>query len=423
MPGRVAALASKEVRELLRERLVLVGMVIMPALIMILLGGLEGAAIHKTVEETGRPLHVAIVFKGAPTREDLALASLIAKATGFQLAGILQGSPLQLLSKGFDGVIVLEPGAASNISQGLPVSASIYVSTGSLGPSATSLYRRVEGALSRALQGVVAARVRAVLPHATPGFLSNPVRAEGVIVSWGREIPVEKYAGYLLSLYAAPLALLILITSATQVGAISIGLEREARTLEMLLASPVTSSEIVVSKILGVSAITLLGAASFGVGLAVYYKLAVRALGGLGLSIGVGLTAPHVAVAAIVVAASLYVAALLGLVLGLGAEDVRGAQMVANYLGFLLLAPYILVFLGLPLLPSGPSTALLLDPLYPPLPAVVGVYLSRPQLLFEALAAEAAHIVAWTLVAVKLLEPERLVAGIRLGFLLRGRRT
>ena len=415
--GRLRALVVKEVRELLRERLVLVGMIIMPALIMAFMGGLQGVAVKKTVQQAAKPLHILIVFDSEPTANDTRLASILAGEMGATLeTRPYRGDPAELLSSGgYSAVVVLHRGFAENFTEGLPVAAGVYVAIPSPTPMAQAFVERVTAQLTGALRALIASRVHEVFPKASASFLVEPLKAETTIVVWGREVPAHKYTGYILSLYGVPLALLILLTSATQVGAISMGLEREAKTLEMLLASPVTARDVVLSKILGVLAVTLIGGASFALGFLVYSESLRSAMGAAVPGLTGGLTPGATAVALATLVMDLYIAAVLGLILGLGAQDVKGAQMVANYFSFLLLIPYLAVFIGFVPSPTGPlGAALLADPLYPPLIALLGTQFGRPGVALAALAVQAGHLALWSLVALRLLEPERLVAGIPL---------
>ena len=171
-----------------------------------------------------------------------------------------------------------------------------------------------------------------------------------------------------------------------------------------------------------------MGAASFAFGLYKYYdsvRRAVEAAGGAaGGAVAIQLTPGLAAVSLAALALSLYIAAVIGLILGLGAEDVRGAQLVANYFVFLLLIPYFLAFTGAAPMPDTPRGRLLLaDPLYPPLVAVMGAVFGKTSFIAVAFAAQLAHLAAWTLAATRLLEPERLVAGVPILEYLRRRRA
>jgi ABC-2 type transport system permease protein len=424
--ARLRVLVAKEVRELLRERLVLFGMIIMPALIMALLGGIQGLAAKKAVQEAVRAVeNVAIVPPQHPAPGDLDFARNLSKALNATLVEEPGSPPESLLERGYRVVILLERGAWRNFTRGLPVAVRIYASLPGPSPTAPALVSGVESALQRVVQGLIAEGCRQAFPQASRAFVASPVRADAVLVVWGREVSQATYSSYLLGLYALPMTLIVLLTSAVQVGAISIGMEREAKTLEMLLASPITPGEIVSSKILGVLAVTLLGAASFTGGFAVYYysfrSVMGQALGGPeGMAAGV--SASTLAIALGTLALSLYIAGVLGLILGLGAQDVRGAQMVANYFTFLLMVPYFAVFVGVIPTPETPAgLALLLDPLYPPFIALVGAEFGRFTLALLALAAQGLHLIAWTLVASRLLSTERLIVGLPLSRLLRRR--
>ncbi|MEB3851897.1 MAG: ABC transporter permease [Desulfurococcales archaeon] len=426
MPGTRRALVAKEVRGLLRERLVVMGLIVMPALIMAIMGSIQAAAVKKTVEEAST-VQPAVVYYESP--EDRPIAAALAAALNASLERGSREDAARAVAGGYRLALVVEAGAAENLTQGRPVGVVAYYSLPGPSPAGQGALSRVSSVVRGVVRAFIAERCRQAIPGVSAELLASPARVEGYLSVWGKTIPAERYGSYLLSMYTLPVVVLVLLTSAVQVGAISIGMEREAKTLEMLLASPVTPGDVVVSKMLGVLVVALAGLASFTAGFAFYYHAVtstLRAAGAPGEAVqaALRLTPQTGAVTVAALALALYTAAVLGLILGLGAQDVRGAQLVANYFAFLLLIPYFAVFVGI--IPLGArGLALLADPLYPPLTAVAAAEFGRPGLAAAALAAQAGHAALWTLAASRLLSPERLIVGLPLSRLLargRGRR-
>jgi len=413
LQGSLKALVVKELRELLRERLVVIGLIVMPALIMAFMGALNSVAIKKTVEEARQPLRVAITVEGQPTTSDSRMLEELRRILNASLAFT---EPIRLLGEGYDAVIELAPGFSDRLLQGLPVDARVYVRLESPSPTAQARVGVVGDLVESAFRTIVLGYLKehGLLRGATGGFLEKPVRANYSVVVWGKVIPSTRLYTYYTSLYAIPVALIIMLVAAIQAGAISMGMEREAKTIEMLLASPVSYRRIVLAKILGVLVVSLIGATGFLGGFWVYMKSLSWAVSGAPRAAGAtrGWEPGVVAAAIASLAGDLYVAAVLGLILGLGARDLRGAQLVANNFAFLLMIPYFALFTGIAAPGTGGWLALLADPLYPPLAALMGAQFSRHDLVALAFTAELAHIALWTLVAVRLLQPERIIAGI-----------
>ncbi len=419
--GRLRTLILKEFKELAKERTVLLGVIIMPLIIFSVLGAIQGYAFRQMGEAAVKPVNLAIAPGSGASPEDVGLARTLAKLLNATfLQSLPKNGPAALLSEGYEAVIVVPPGASENLTSGQPALVQVYVARTS--PSfieesrVQSITQRIEGA-GRVLLAAILAQA---IPGIKPETIASPIITNVTYYMAGRPVTPQELQGVMSAAFFIPLAFLIMLVSAAQVAATSIGLEREAKTLEMLLSSPISHREIVVSKVAGTTGVTMLGILSFGAGFGIYYNSVQSALREVAQAAGgeAGIS-PVINPAALIaiapaLAATLYLTVVIGLIIGMTANDVRGAQLAASQATFILLLPYIAAFMGLIPSVTGKGALLLADPLYPVYQVSLSVIMQDKAGLAYSYAALAGHTVLWTLLAAKLLSPEALLSGYNL---------
>lgn len=415
--GRLAALVVKEVRELSKERTVLFGLIIMPFLLFSLMGVLVSQSLQRVQEAAEAPVNAAVQPAPDAGEGDRILAAMLASALNATLVKE-QADPAGLLEAGYQAVVVVPRGAWGNLTMGLPARVDVYVRVEGLSVAVQARVEAVAARLEAAGRAVLAALLsQAAGANVTPQALASPLAARQTLILEGRPLEPGVFQAMASTLTFTAMAFFVMLVGAVQVAATSMGLERESKTLEMLLATPLTHREIVLGKVLGVALVALAGMASYAAGFAVYLN-SLKASGVEELA--TGFRAEALAYVAPALAATLYTTAALGLIVGMAAQDVRGAQLLGAQTAFLLGLPYFAAFLGMAT--TGPAAlALLADPLYPPIAAAAAGITGDGGLLAASYAASAAHAVAWTLAASKLMSPERLLLGIRLPARLRAR--
>ncbi|MEM2985838.1 MAG: ABC transporter permease subunit, partial [Candidatus Caldarchaeum sp.] len=127
------------------------------------------------------------------------------------------------------------------------------------------------------------------------------------------------------------------------IAATSIGLEKEAKTLEMLLTYPIGRSTILASKLLGSTVVALLGTASLMTGLVFYFS---RLTAFAGMSITLSLSPLNLVLLMVVLFFALVTTLGLGVLAGVLAGDVRGSQQLAGLIQLPLILLPLLLFLS-----------------------------------------------------------------------------
>jgi len=414
--SRLRALVRKELRELSRERVVLLGLLVGPFLMYLFFGFLAAASAQNVAREAQRPLNIVLAVEGGIDENVSKLARLIGAQA---IVEALAGKPPS--PDGADAVILVsKDGLARLLSSGRPLNATIIMGKSSPGLVALGRYQAVEQHLERALRIMLTERVRRCLPNASDKTLERPAATQVYFVYRGGLVPREAYmASVFGGLITIPMALLIVVLAAVQVAAVSLGVEKEAKTLEKLLSMPVSFGDIITGKILAISLLSLGGVASNIAGLTLYVLIIGRAAQASGTEQGaLHVSAPMIGIgdaAALVLGLviALYVTIIAGLLVGSASDDIRGSQLSASYVGFILALPLFTVFFGLDLTRLSVPTklALSLDPYFILALLALTTLQGGTSSALSYLAGLILHAVAWSLAARRLLTPENILLG------------
>ncbi len=163
----------------------------------------------------------------------------------------------------------------------------------------------------------------------------------------------------LIPLILASVALVVMQMSAT-----AMAVENEERTLETLLTLPVSRFEMLLSKLLGMFAVSLIGTAFEMVGMLLYFYLLASIPAALTQQPGqaalqVAVTPSDAAFLAVSLLLSLLFMAALGLIVGALSRDVRIANTVAGPLSMIVYLPAMFIAFA-PSEALGPSGSVLL---------------------------------------------------------------
>ncbi len=428
--SKLKILIVKELKELSKERIVLFGLLLGPLIMYAVMGGLAGAAAGKVVEQAAKPPKVAILFEGGePGNITKALAQAL-NATIY--TGI---SVDDLLNEGYNSILLLNNSFEENITKGIPASITLIYKPESIGFVELSKPQGIAGAVSSIVLQVVADYLKQYMPDISAGFLSNPVRTNIEYYYKGELLSADQLQGLVMGVsLAIPLAVLMTAVSATQVAAISFGLEKEAKTLEKLFTLPVSRRSLLVSKLAAVTVLAIGGVFSYMAGLYIYLKMVERGFAvaaaeqtGEEATLGFTITLPTstIIILGIGLALTLYVSIVIGFIVGSQASDVRGSQLAASYISFALAIPLFMMFFGVDLaqLSTGVKILLAFDP-YAVLSMIATSSITGDhQMVLTGFGILIAQGIFWTLIATRLLSSEALITGHPLIMKLKKRMT
>jgi len=373
-------LLRKELKELLMEKSILIGIIIVPLILFPLIGGLTSFGVRSAAT------HVAGV-------QEIGLVDLDNTDLSKDLLSMMRDNGLKPIildcreraecvraaeDRGLKLVAIIPSGFSENFSKGLRSRVETIYILKSLSISEITACEKLSSSLMKSLRSL-AEQIHG--RGLNLEFLKHPAEERSTIIYLGRSLraPIEALASILpATIFGLPLVAVMVSSYASSISATSIALEKESKTLELLLSLPVRRFTILLSKLLGTFIIVVLGTISFMVGFAIYgLMLASAFIPETGVEVDVGgvvqtpfigsIFTPSPIFMAIVLASiflGMVMTSCLGILIGVLCADVRSSQqLVGAVVTPLTIFPFfILIFSSLESLPAGVKLALLLDP-------------------------------------------------------------
>ena len=420
-----AALVYKELKELLMERTILIGIIVMPLILFPMLSfsaNIGMSAATQTMQE------MSILYIDEDGGEFSKLLQELLTSYGLRLRIInADGEPLSLMSQYDADTALLVPREFSEaIVAGKKGEVKLYAKTDEISISRLRQLSTLNRLLS--LAGETLGRELAQKQGINYEFLRTPLEARSTIIIRGSifEGSPELLSQVFFSImFGVPMVVLLVTITAGTVAATSVGLEKEAKTLEILLTLPMSRMKILASKLVGSVIIAAIGAAAFTIGFSIYLgafmnvgadaAMSAQAPSMAGL---INITPSSVLLIGIILLLALLLTLGLGILAGTLAGDVRGGQQLSGlFTGPLIFFPFlILLFTDLEALPPTAQLALMADPFTHMLQALRAALSGDLTLVATSLAAMALFVVLILGVAAWLFSGERLVTmKIRLG--------
>jgi ABC-2 type transport system permease protein len=342
----------KELKELVRDPKILLGMIIVPLLMFPVLGGVISYATKSAQEKAATTTLIIVDNDGGEWAQNFT-ESL--KNYGVKMAiesniTLDDENILRLLQK-HNATQILE------IPKGFSENVTIYMSNpyvkayvkfygALLGPSV------FEGVSTSVIESLVNQYNRKIAPDVLTVEKSAIIKGE---VKHGVDPAV--LSGLLMSQsIALPITIMILLTYSVQIAATSVAVEKEEKTLETLLTLPMDRLSILLGKLSGSIIVAAVGAVAYMAG---YSYLMGSAMSGIPASVNLDLAALGLTPSFygyLLLGISLFVTMLsalaLAVIMSAFAEDVRSAQSFVGYLYPLIFLPsFALIYLDINTLP------------------------------------------------------------------------
>lgn len=409
---RAVAVAIKEFKNLVRDRYILLSVILAPFLSLIVIGSIYSISMRQSLEEAAKvsaslPEDVVVVLEDANDSLARGIASMLNANIASSISDALEEySVVIVFHRGFSEL--LESSRRGNI--------SILVKTSK--PWSVINMMRVES-LTSLIEGVVRVYLSKQY-NISIELLEKPIVFNVKAYVKGGELDSIETTVLLMIMLAVGIAILILGMITLQVGAISIGMEREARTAEILLALPANRWEIVAGKTAGVIIVSMLAFLSFIAGGITYIYLilpttSIEAGGASSIDMVIQAIKPlNTQMASIILALTLHIvnSTLVGILTGiLFAGDIRGALTAGSYIGLALMAPLIPDISGFTL-PATLEVVFTLTPYYPPYKLIESIVIGDYSKTVIYIIVIVAYSILLIFTSSKLMSGERLVYGI-----------
>jgi len=396
----------KEVKELLRDPKILLGMLLVP-LVMFPLIGMVMQSAASSVKESLQQISASVVDfdHGNYSRNLVAfLKNMGVNVTELNVWSL--DSALQAMMEDKISILVVIPdGFSENMTRKLEARVEVYgVFTGK---------GLVEGVGTSAISSLL----EVWKSQYAPLVVASKSIVKGKVVNMGP----ESLSSLVMSQYfMMPLAVVMLIVLAMQLAATSMASEKEEKTLETLLTLPVDRFTILIGKLSGSVVVAAAGAVGYILGFS-YYMASFSAF--MPSQIGVELSELGLAptpLSTLLMGVSMFISLIsalaLAVIISVFTEDVRGAQAVIGYVSPLLFIPmFVLMLTDLGSLPMPLQIVLLAIPFSHPVLASRAAFTENYALIVGGIIYVSLFTAAILYLAAKLFSTEKiLTAKLRL---------
>ena len=330
------AIVSKEVKELVRDPRILLGMIIVPVIMFPIMGAVM-RSVFTQVQEGMKQVTVGVADFDHGNWSQALIENLIgigANVTQINEANSEIEAIQRMQEHNLTDLIVIPDGFSQNITEGRKAQLKIY-----------SVYKgsgMVESARSEAVSSLIERIKRLWSPD--PFIVSENSVVKGQPVP----IPPSMLFNLAMSQYiVTPIAIMIIIVMAMQLAATSVASEKEEKTLETLLSLPINRFTILMGKLFGSIIVALIGAVAYLIGFTYYmgsmFTLIPTEIGVDLAELGLTPTPLGYVLMGISLFVSLLSALALAVVISAFTEDVRSAQAIVGYIYPLIFIPMFLL--------------------------------------------------------------------------------
>lgn len=374
MPDKVTRglrlLTVKEIKDLIRDPKILVGMILFPALMLPLMGGAISIATGSTIESAYGNLTVYVMDDDGSAGGMAFLDFLSRSSIG---SVIVTGDPAEVATSLDPGstLILIPQGFTQNLTENRYSRLVQYSNFQDYSLVEFLKAGRVTSLVGAFEEMVVRGNIGTGMPGVNPNVVLNPINLTYQSIIKGAPQPIAPaiLQGMVqLQGFLGPVVIMVVLILAMQVAATSMAVEKEAKTLETLLTIPVSRMSILFSKLAGTVVIALLATVANVFAFTYYFNslmgsVTYSATGIDLVSIGLAPSLMGYVVLGLALFGSLIAALALALTLGTLAKDVRGAQSLIGILIVPAVIPTFLLMMGdINSLPPVIQTALYLIP-------------------------------------------------------------
>ncbi|WP_297064771.1 ABC transporter permease [Thermococcus sp.] len=364
-------LAKKEVKNLMRDKKLIFGLIIVPLIVYPALGKMMQFGFESATKET----HVAIVnFDDGKYGELLIRALNVTPSVSVTLieANSMDEALKKALEENQNVLVVIPHNFSESIEENKVATLQIYGVFKGIGSGMKESVSegRINAVINVLSEEIAKLKVQE-LGAKNPDAILHPIRVESRSYLLGRivNVPPTVVSQVLASqAYGLPLIVFLMVMITSQMSAGAVASEKENKTLETLLTLPVKRTTIVASKITGTAVMGMIAALAYMIGLKQY-------MAGFGTETGVSLSELGLSITpfgtllfGVVVFLTIAFSLSLAMLLAVFAEDVQSANTIVSSVILPLAFPsFILMFVDLNALPAVGKYLLLSSPFAHPI--------------------------------------------------------
>jgi ABC-2 type transport system permease protein len=373
----------KELKELIRDPKILIGIIIIPIIMFPVLGLVIGYAEQTAIEQAQKTSLLVLNNDGGNWSETL-ISYL--QAAGAETTIVNNLTPQQLVSQGLlaennaTQFVEIPQGFTENLTKHFAGDANIMAVVNVYGVfNIGGIFSNIG---SSGITSLVYSFNRYVAPDVLQTTQSSIIKGE-----IEQNVDPATLSSLLISQsIILPITIMILLTYSMQIAATSVAMEKEEKTLETLLTMPVDRFSILMGKLSSSALVAGLGAITYLVGYSYLFGSITSGVSTTGASLDLAaLGLAPTALGYILLGITLFVTLLAGLALAViisaFAEDVRGATALVGYMYPLIFIPsFALIYIDINVLPLPIKAVLFAIPFSQPVIAskavIAGDYLT-----------------------------------------------
>ncbi|MEM1545582.1 MAG: ABC transporter permease subunit [Candidatus Methanomethylicia archaeon] len=347
MVSKSLNLIIKEVKDLLRDPKILIGMILIPLIMFPVIGLAIRISMESSIELYPKST-IAIVDLDDGKFSNLIIETL-KNTPNINLVEINTISISNVLARSMElntsVLIIIPKGFTLNITLGQNGFIHVFSIIREINIASTGV-SGVLGSIIDIIEKTVSYRIISELvSNRNPETVMKPIVVSYSTVFRGEVLDINPQVvlGLLISQSTMlPVAILIILIFAVQIAATSIAIEKEQKTLETLLTLPVGRLTILGSKLIGSSIIAALGSISYMIGFRYYMSSFMEyAPEQLNIPILFPSLSFHVVIG-LLIFITLVASLALAIIIAVFAEDVRSAQTLVGYMIPLIIIPGII---------------------------------------------------------------------------------
>ncbi len=366
MPSHFKILLEKEIKEILRDPKLIIGMIVMPVVMFGVMGYAMRISFSAIKEAALKPKIAVLDYDGGSMSKTL--IELLESTPGAKVE--LLSSPTisdaigRAIELNLPVLVVIPRGFTENITLGVKARVELYTIFRALSMAEIGTSSAPASIVEFFNDYLVNKVIREAFPNRDPSVILNPIEAVKYSVVKGRiiEVSPESIIGVIQSQsITMPVTVMMVLVFAMQIAATSIAIEKEEKTLETLLSLPVNRLSILASKLVSSIIIAAIGSSVYMLGythyISTFTESSFTELAGQMEALGaeaLGLTITPLGF--MLLGISLFLAIISALAMSIAiavfAEDVRSAQTIVGYLYLPIFIPsFILMFTDIKTLP------------------------------------------------------------------------
>jgi len=339
----------KEVKEMVRDPKILLGMIIVPLLMFPLMGFAVQTSMESAEQSIGETSIALMDQDQGPYAQNLVgnLTESNFKVTQLDDMSLDQAIT-QIEGTNITNLVIIPSGFSQNITENGTATLTIYTPfEGGGGIAASSRSVAINSVISSFENAIVDQRINEAFTEANSTEILNPIllSEKSIVKGKSADVSPDVLFGLMMSQsIAMPVGIMTLLIFSMQLASTAVASEKEEKTLETLLTMPINRTTILAGKLTGSIIVAIVGALAYLVGFS-YYMSSFTGMIPTGTvdlaAIGLAPTIASYAIMGVSLFMALLSALALAISLSVFADDVRGAQALVGPLFILFVVPMI----------------------------------------------------------------------------------